>query len=176
MVFFRTTDDANILGMQGSFDFETSKRKGNIAKRVSLSIGREHPISFYEELLVPRIVPSEAFEVLENQPIKVIVTSKNKVFTFQEFGCVVNFLTLNDDTGVITPISFANICPGEHSILCLDEDAGEDEWYLDDVEDTFVVFPTNEEQPESDVKAPELSRYMIGAPEGGFIINNIIII
>ena len=174
MLFLRTNDSVEIATNDGQITFNTHNRKGNEIIKFKLDNGI---ISYFNELLITKMIPKKSINMLKYHPIKMILTDNQNVLAFQDLDCKVKFLVI-DDTGKITQKEFDNLTQDD-SILCYD---GED-WYIDDVESISVIYydedkeVIDEELDEDDkFEDMELSNYIISSENGGIVINNIFVI
>lgn len=174
------------MTLNGHISFVHNKRKGN--KIVKFTVNYNNmAIEYFEDQLITKMIPRSSYEFLINYPIKIITTFQGHALLYQDLGCSLKFLTLNDKTGKIVPIAFEDLTPQEDSIIC-QEESGRDKWYLDDVDSTFMLFYDDREfnnlksakidtQDASDeFKKIELATYILASKHGGIILNNIMVI
>ena len=116
------------------------------------------------------MIPKKSSDALNDHPVKLIMTSNQNIFVFQDLDCKARFLTYNN--GTIEPKFFEELTNDE-SILCYDENT--EDWYLDDVELLSISYIADLDLDDIEFKDIELSKYIIYS-NNGIIVNNIFII
>lgn len=194
-MFIRTTDDVKIANGDDSLSphvqyisfmpdengQKKSTRKWNIIKKFKIN---QRELEYFNGELVCKMIPKDHTEVFSNLDIKVIITADSNILTFQEFTeyqC--NFLTLDDETGIINTINFFDLQLDKTEIFCFD--AASNDYYLSTVT-SAILLPLSQNNAEKDEEKKEdfrafydehlnrLSRYILHCDQHtGMIINNI---
>lgn len=175
-MYIRLEDKAEILTPDGTFNFENSKRKGNVVRKFNF---KEEGFEFFNEELKTKMIPKRDLERTNDQPIHVIITELGKVFSYQSFGKTVKLLTLDEEGKIIA--QDADYFGEDDDIIIYDDE----DWALDTISD---VFCTDYEQmrlyqlnklmngivEKDSPNVYDLSNYII-ASDSGIIINDIMV-
>lgn len=173
MLFLRTNDSAKIKNESGFISFENQKRKGNIVKKFSLEKpkGINDEIYYLYQELQTKMIPKNSLNIINNHPIKLILTSNQNILVFQDIDCKAKFLTIKDEN--VQMKIFEDLNSNDDNILCYDETI--DDWYLDDIELLSISYLNELNNYDEEFKDIKLSKYILYS-EYGLIINNIFVI
>ncbi len=181
MLFIRISDYADIYTFNKPFKFLNNKRKGNIVKKFIIDKTIQGKIKIFEDELQSKMIPKKSINILKGHPIKTLVLCDGKTISFQDIDCKVRFIIVNDE-GEFEQVMFDELAVDD-SILCYDEE--DNDWYLNDIDLTSVVYMSDEYEDcfDEDDKDDDdyfddvtLSNYIICSDNGGIIINGIMVI
>lgn len=194
MLFIRVSDAVEIKGIENEIiQFSNKKRKGQIVKKFSLDRD-ENEVKFFQEELTTKMIPAKLLKMMDERPIKILITQAGNILIFQDMDCRAHFLTQDPSSGKIKQVTFDELIPEEDSILCYDEE--DNDWYLDDVDQVFMMHNIDDDEVsplitflnsnldieelddteiEKDIMDMELSNYIINSEGGGIIVNGILL-
>lgn len=198
MLFIRVSDAVEIKGVNDKIiQFSNKKRKGQIVKKFLLNRD-ENEVKFFEEELTTKMIPAKLLDSMNERPIKILITQSGNILIFQDMDCRAHFLMQDPSSGKIKQITFDELIPEEDAILCYDEE--DDDWYLDDVDQVFMLHNIDDDDEASplisflnsnidvdterfedteidkDIMDMELSNYIIHSEGGGIIVNGVLTI
>jgi hypothetical protein len=114
MLFFRTTDETKIQGINEEITFKTHAIKGN--KIIQPNLSKSNSIEFNESILTAKMIPKDEKDNFNNYEIKMIKTDNTELI-YQDPNNTCHFLVLDEDSGMIVPTKFEDLTEDDEILL-----------------------------------------------------------